>query len=123
SFLVNALRQSGEFLGLQSNQEKSAGSVFLFKNIQNLGRISRIWTIVKSKRSLFFLPAILLDLVRLRQHCHFLGSDQSCVRVNRNRSLTWTRLPLNIKNLAVAFTINIFARRHLFQFLVGAWVI
>ena len=50
-FAIDALGHVGEFIGLDSDQEKGGRRLFLLEHIQNLGRPLRVGPVIKGDRN------------------------------------------------------------------------
>ena len=105
------LASAGKLLRLQADQKKSGRGIFSLQDVEDLWRVCGVGAIVKREGHLFFFPAISLDLVRLRQHRHLFRDNKFLVRIKRDLALAGAGLVLDIQDLAIAFTINVFTGR------------
>ena len=65
-FAVNAFRQTGELIGLNSDQKKRSRSVLALEHVENFGSPFRVWAIIESKCHLVWAIAIATHAIRFR---------------------------------------------------------
>ena len=115
ALIIDAARQPGKFLRLQADQEKCGLRVFLLEDVENFGRVGWVRAVIEGKRDLFLLPAILPDLIGLRQDRHFFRDNKLAFRIEREFAFAGAGLVLDNENLAVTFTVHVFAGRNGFK--------
>src|SRR5436190_17224842 len=102
AFIVDALGDARELVGLNSDQEKSCGSMLSLQNVENLGRPLRIGPVVERDDDLMGTEAVTAHTIRFGQRLEVLVRDEAVIRVNRQVACAVRGPVFDAQNLALA---------------------
>src|SRR5437899_5198180 len=116
ALVSNPLCQTGELVGLNSNQEERRGCMFGLENVENLRSPLRIGAVIECDHDLVGRVAVSRDSIRLWQGLEDFVVNHFTVRVHADVARAVSGLIFNAKNLPLAFHVDLGAWGDVTQF-------